>query len=202
MSHEVIVGVTGASGAGVAVTLLRALVRQQAVERLHLVFSEAALAVVAQEMKVSRMTPAGFVERYLEGARQVTVYRNDQIAAPFASGSHPTIGMVVVPCSMNTLGLVATGLSPNLIGRAADVMLKERRPLLLAVRETPLGATHIENMLRATRAGAIVFPICPAYYAHPSSVQEINENFVMRLLDHLGLEPDRGRRWAAPPRPS
>ena len=202
MSHEVIVGVTGASGAGVAVTLLRALVRQQAVEHIHLVFSEAALSVVAQEMKVPGMTPAGFVERFLEGARQVTVYRNDQIAAPFASGSHRATGMVVAPCSMNTLGHIAAGLSPDLISRAADVMLKERRPLLLAVRETPLGTTHIENMLRATRAGAVVFPICPAYYAHPGSVQDINDNFVMRLLDHLGLEPDCGQRWGRPPRRS
>ena len=178
-------------------TLLRALVRQSTVQRVHLVFSEAALCVVAQEMKMPGVTPAGFVERFLEGARQVTVYRNDQIAAPFASGSYRVAGMAIVPCSMNTLGHVAAGLSDNLIGRAADVMLKERRPLLLAVRETPLGTTHIENMLRTTRAGALVFPICPAYYADPASIQDINENFVMRLLDHLGLDADRGQRWGA-----
>ena len=199
MNRDLIIGVTGASGAGVALTLLRSLVGQEAVDRIHLVLSDAALSVVAQEMKVPNLTTASFVERFLKGAGRVTSYGNDQIAAPFASGSHRARGMVIVPCSMNTLGSIAGGLSSNLIGRAADVMLKERRPLLLAVRETPLGLTHIENMLRVTRAGAVVFPICPAYYADPASVQEINENFVMRLLDHLGLESELGRRWGMPP---
>ncbi|MFQ5719148.1 MAG: UbiX family flavin prenyltransferase [Acidobacteriota bacterium] len=199
MRGEYIVGVTGASGAVVSVGLLRALVCAPELERIHLVFSTAGLAVTAQELDAAGLTAAGFVERFLDRSPRVVSYRNDQIAAPFASGSHPVSGMVIVPCSMNTLGAVAGGLSPNLITRAADVMLKERLPLLLAVRETPLGATHIENMLRATRAGAMIFPVCPAYYIAPTSVAEITDHFVMRLLDHLGVPASTGKRWGSPP---
>lgn len=197
--RELIVGITGASGSAVAVTLLKALQRQKQVERVHVVTSDAALLVMAQELKLTKPDPSGLLERFLEGDRRFIAYRNDQLAAPISSGSHRAHGMVIVPCSMNTLAAIAAGLSNCLIHRAADVTLKERHPLLLAVRETPLSTIHLENMLRVSRNGAIVFPISPAFYALPESLDAVLENFVMRVLDHLGLEPDRGFRWGTPP---
>ena len=195
---ELIVGVTGASGAMAAVALLRALLRQEAVGRIHLVVSEPAFTVIGQELEAPGLDAAGFVRRFLDGDRRILPYRNDQLAAPIASGSHRTHGMVIIPCSVNTLAAIATGIADRLMTRAADVVLKERRPLLLAIREAPLGTVHLENMLRVSRNGAVVFPIAPAFYARPASLEEMLDNFVLRLLDHLGLEPDRGYRWGGP----
>jgi 4-hydroxy-3-polyprenylbenzoate decarboxylase len=180
------------------VALLRALLRQPAVGRIHLIFSEPAFIVVAQELDAPGLDADGFVRRFLEGDRRIVAYRNGQLAAPIASGSHRTAGMVIVPCSVNTLAAIAGGISDRLMTRAADVVLKERRPLLLAVRETPLSAVHLENMLRVSRNGATIFPISPAFYARPASFEEMLDNFVLRLLDHLGLAPDRGYRWGGP----
>ena len=195
MSRELVVGLTGASGAAVGVALLRALQRCSEVDRVHVVVSEAAEIVLAQELDVPRGGAAALIARCLDGDGRFTPWRNDQLAAPIASGSHRTSGMVIAPCSMRTLACVAQGLADRLIHRAADVALKERRPLLLAVRETPLGSVHLENMTRVTRHGAIVFPVCPAFYARPATLEAVLDNFVMRLLDHLGLPADRGVRW-------
>ena len=107
--------------------------------------------------------------------------------------------MVIAPCSMHTLASIAAGLSGRLMDRAADVILKERRPLLLAVRETPFNATHLENMLRVTRNGGVIFPISPAFYARPRDLDEMVDNFVLRLLDHLGVG-GKGFRWGSPRR--
>jgi 4-hydroxy-3-polyprenylbenzoate decarboxylase len=199
VTREVIVGITGASGAPVALALLRALLRRDDLSRLHLILSDWAPPVLAQELESPGLDGPTFVRRFLEGDRRITLWRNDQMAAPIASGSHPTAGMVVVPCSVQTLGAIASGLGDRLLLRAADVTIKERRPLLLAVRETPLSAIHIENMRRVTGAGATVFPIAPAYYARPKSLAEMDENFVARLMDHLGMRSDRGFRWGEPP---
>ncbi len=195
---ELIVGVTGASGSAAAVALMRALLRQGEVGRIHLVISDAAFTVMSQELDAPGLDAEGFVRRFLEGDRRVVAYRNGQLAAPIASGSHRTHGMVIIPCSVNTLAAIAAGIADRLLTRAADVVLKERRPLLLAVRETPLGTVHLENMLRVSRNGAVVFPISPAFYARPASQEEMLDNFVLRLLDHLGLEPDKGYRWGGP----
>ena len=195
MSRELVVGLTGASGGAVGVGLLRALQRCAEVSRVHVVVSEAAEIVLAQELELPRGGAAALIARCLEGDARFTPWRNDQMAAPIASGSHRTSGMVIAPCSMHTLACVAQGLADRLIHRAADVTLKERRPLLLAVRETPLGAVHLENMTRVTRNGAVVFPICPAFYARPATLDDAIDNFIMRLLDHLGLPADRGVRW-------
>ncbi len=200
MSHELIVGATGASGAAVTVSLLRALLRQEQVSRIHLIWSDAALPVMSQELRVPGLDAATFKTRFLEDDQKVTVWRNDQLAAPFASGSYPSGGMIIVPCSMNTLAAVSHGIADGLITRAADVTLKERRPLLMAVRETPLGRVHLKNMLQATENGATIFPLCPAFYAHPASTTDMLDNFVLRLLDHLHLDADRGYRWGTPPR--
>jgi polyprenyl P-hydroxybenzoate/phenylacrylic acid decarboxylase-like protein len=199
LKRELIVGITGASGSAVAVSLLRALLRQEAVGRIDLIVSDHALPVLSQELEAPGLDADRLVDRFLEGDHRVTTYRNDQLAAPIASGSCRTDGMLVVPCSVNTLAAIASGRADRLIDRAADVALKERRPLLLAVRETPLSATHLENMLKVTRNGAVVFPICPAFYARPGSTEEMLDNFVLRLLDHLCLEADRGYRWGGGP---
>jgi polyprenyl P-hydroxybenzoate/phenylacrylic acid decarboxylase-like protein len=189
MSAEFIVGVTGASGSAVTLSLLRALLRQEQVTRVHLICSSAAMPVMAQELGIADMDARALVQKLLDGDKR----------APIASGSYRAAGMVIAPCSMNTLAAVSQGLADNLMTRAADVTLKERRPLLMAVRETPLSAVHLENMLRATRNGSTIFPLCPAFYAHPDSVEEMLDNFVLRLLDHLGLTADRGYRWGTPP---
>lgn len=199
MSAEFIVGVTGASGSAVTLSLLRALLRQEQVTRVHLICSSAAMPVMAQELGIADMDARALVQKLLDGDKRISTWRNDQIAAPIASGSYRAAGMVIAPCSMNTLAAVSQGLADNLMTRAADVTLKERRPLLMAVRETPLSAVHLENMLRATRNGSTIFPLCPAFYAHPDSVEEMLDNFVLRLLDHLGLTADRGYRWGTPP---
>lgn len=192
-------GATGASGAAVTVALMRALLRQEQVSRIHLIWSDAALQVMSQELKISGLDVGTFKTRFLEDDPRVITWRNDQLAAPMASGSYPTGGMVIVPCSMNTLAAVSHGIADRLLTRAADVVLKERRPLLLAVRETPLSLIHLENMARATRAGATIFPLCPAFYAQPDSMEKMVEDFTLRLLDHLGLAADRGFRWGMTP---
>ena len=200
VQRELIVAATGASGAALTVSLISALLRQEAVGRVHLLCSEAALPVMAQELKAPDLDARSFIDRFLGGDKRVTPWRNDQLAAPMASGSYRIAGMVIAPCSMNTLAAVSHGIADRLITRAADVTLKERRPLLLCVRETPLGAVHLQNMLQVTRNGATVFPLCPAFYAQPDSTADMLDNFVLRLLDHLHLDADRGYRWGTPPR--
>lgn len=198
MSRELIVAATGASGAMVTVALLQALLRQEEVSRIHLIWSDAAAPVMSQELASPGLNIGTFKARFLEDDPRVTPWRNDQLAAPIASGSYPTGGMVIAPCSMNTLAAVSHGIADRLLTRAADVILKERRPLLLAVRETPLSVIHLQNMVQATRAGATVFPLCPAFYAQPESMVKMVEDFTLRLLDHLGLAADRGFRWGVP----
>jgi 4-hydroxy-3-polyprenylbenzoate decarboxylase len=128
----------------------------------------------------------------------VTVHDDrDRGAAP-ASGSALTAGMVIAPCSMGTLAAIAAGTSRSLVERAADVTLKERRPLVLLPRETPLSAIHLENMLRVTRAGAVVMPAAPGFYHRPAKVDDLVDFMVARVLDHLGVEHSLGRRWAQP----
>jgi 4-hydroxy-3-polyprenylbenzoate decarboxylase len=119
----------------------------------------------------------------------------DDFTSPLASGSFRARAMVVIPCSMGSLGAIAQGVGRNLIHRAAEVFLKERRPLLLAVRETPLSLIHLQNLSRAAAAGASIFPACPGFYHRPQNLTELARQFVGRLLDHLGLEHDLGPRW-------
>jgi len=122
--------------------------------------------------------------------------------SPVASGSNPADAMAICPCSLGTLGAVAAGLADNLIERAADVMLKERRPLVLVPRETPLSAIHLENMLKLARAGAVILPPSPGFYGHPQSIDELVDFVVARILDQLGVSHALGPRWGAiGPRP-
>lgn len=179
-----VVAISGASGAVYGVRLLQAL-RAQAVQT-HLVVSEAGWLNLQQELALGRAE--------LEALADV-VYPVRDVGAAIASGSFRCDGMVVAPCSMRTLAAIALGLSDNLITRAADVMLKERRRLVLLARETPLNLAHLRNMTQVTEMGAIVFPPVPAFYQRPSSIDELIDHSVSRVLDLLGLPQADVARW-------
>jgi len=196
---ELIVGVTGASGSLCARDLLRGLLTVGQVTRIHVVVSRFARQTMHAELGI----PEGGAEEDLrkalcpEGSRKVVFHDPANMAAPISSGSYPADGMVVVPCSMGTLGAIASGVSQNLIHRAADVTLKERRPLVLALRETPLSRIHLRNMLSVSEAGAVLFPLVPAFYARPAGIDQILEQYTARILDQLHLPHELGRRWGA-----
>ncbi len=191
-----VVAVCGASGSIYAVRLVEHLVRRPV--SLHLVISRAGRAVMAHETDFPGKDFRAFLRDRgvaFHPEAELTEHGPDDLFAPPASGSFPHNGMAVVPCSMKTLGTVASGIADDLIGRAADVCLKEKRPLILAVRETPLSLVHIENMRRAALAGAIILPACPGFYAGPSTVEELVDTVVGRVLDHLGIDHQVTRRW-------
>ena len=197
-SRRMTVAFTGASGLPFGLRLLECLFR--AGIQVDLVYSAAAQIVARQECDLTlpsqpREATRMLGERY--GARdgQLTVYSRDDWMAPMASGSNPGDAMAICPCTMGTLGAIASGIADNLIERAADVMLKERRPLVLVPRETPLSAIHLENMLKLARAGAIILPPSPGFYAHPQSVADLVDFIVARILDHLGVAQDLMPRW-------
>jgi 4-hydroxy-3-polyprenylbenzoate decarboxylase len=169
-------------------------------QRVHLVYSQAAQIVAKQELDFvfpSRPQDAEIVllERLGKFSGELRVFGRDDWFAPMASGSNPGDAMVICPCTMGTLAAVSTGLSDDLITRAADVMLKEGRPLILVPRETPLSAIHLENMLRLSRAGATILPPNPGFYYHPKSVQDLVDFVVARILDHLGVDHTLVERW-------
>jgi 4-hydroxy-3-polyprenylbenzoate decarboxylase len=189
---------TGASGMPFGLRLLECLLRSNA--RVHLLYSPAAQVVAKQECDL--MLPAQpreavrlLGERYGARADQLHVYAREDWLSPVASGSNPGDAMAVCPCSMGTLGAIAGGLADNLIERAADVMLKERRPLVLVPRETPLSAIHLENMLKLARAGAVILPPAPGFYTRPQSVADMVDFVVARVLDHLHVPNDLVQRW-------
>ena len=184
--RKVIVGISGASGAILGVRLLQAL-RAGGQAQTHLIVSDSGALTAAHELGLKR----GDIEALAD-----VCYKVRDIGAAVASGSFLTAGMVVAPCSMKTLASIAHGLADNLIARAADVVLKERRRLVLVARETPLNLAHLRNMCSVTEMGGIVMPPVPAFYAHPRSVDDIVDHSVGRVLDLLGFEHDRiGRRW-------
>jgi len=180
------VAITGASGAVFGRELLRALESDERVARVHFVASENSLRVMAEELGFSGRT--GLLEKLLGAAPVKTVQHADSdIGAGIASGSYPSNGMIVLPCSMGTLASIANGLANGLIARAADVTLKERRPLVLSVRETPFNRIHLRNMTLAAEAGAVIFPVIPAFYNKPMDSTEMARQFVCRVLGHIGL---------------
>ena len=182
---RIIVGISGASGAAYGIRLLEEL--RTAGAETHLVISRWGAYTIEQE-----------TGRGVEAIKKLAsfVYEPDDMAASLSSGSFPIDSMAVVPCSMKTLAGVANGFAEDLVGRAADVCLKERRPLILAVRETPLSRVHIENMLKATDAGAIIMPPMPAFYTKPESVDELVSQSVYRVMEKLGVEPGSAlKRW-------
>lgn len=188
------VAITGASGTLFAVEMLRVVEGDARVEHVNLVVSEHALRVMAEELKMRGR--AKLVERLLgRKSKKISLQNNDDIGANIASGSYPADAMIVIPCSMGTLARIANGLASRLIERAADVCLKEKRPLVLCVRETPLNKIHIRNMYRAADAGATIFPLIPAFYNQPTSAEEMARQFAFRVLAHIGLVQEGMYRW-------
>ncbi|HLY39571.1 MAG TPA: UbiX family flavin prenyltransferase [Terracidiphilus sp.] len=191
---ELTVAITGASGAVFGRWMLRALEADERVERVHFVASENSLRVIAEELGISGRT--GLVEK-LVGAKlkKIVQHADADVGAAIASGSHPSHGMIVLPCSMGTLAAIANGLANSLIARAADVTLKERRPLVLCVRETPFNRIHLRNMTLAAEAGATIFPVIPAFYNKPVDSDEMARQFVCRVLAHVGLPQADAYVW-------
>ena len=195
-SWNITVAVTGASGAVFGRALLHALDADGRVGRVHFVASENALRVIAEELEISGRN--GLVEKLLgQASAKITQHAESDIGAAIASGSYPSHGMIVMPCSMGTLAGIANGMADNLIERAADVCLKERRPLILCLRETPFNKIHIRNMGLAADAGATIFPIMPAFYAKPMDSEEMARQFVCRVLAHVGLVQPAAFVWKA-----
>jgi flavin prenyltransferase len=188
------VAITGASGAVFGRELLRVLEADERVARIHFVASKNSLRVIAEELGVSGRSD--LIEKLLGAAPAKTVQHSDaDIGAAIASGSYPSNGMIVLPCSMGTLAAVANGLADTLIARAADVTLKERRRLVLCVRETPFNRIHLRNMTLAAEAGAIIFPVIPAFYNHPVDSIEMARQFVGRVLAHIDLPQPGAYVW-------
>jgi 4-hydroxy-3-polyprenylbenzoate decarboxylase len=191
---------TGASGMPYGVRLLECLL--QGGTQVYLLYSQAAQIVARQEMDLqlpARATEAAafFAERFGAKPGRLQAFGREEWFAPVASGSNPADAMVICPCTMGTLGAIAAGLADNLIERAADVMLKEARKLVLVPRETPLSAIHLENMLRLSRAGAVILPANPGFYHHPRSTGDLVDFVVARILDQIGVSHQLMPRWGA-----
>jgi flavin prenyltransferase len=215
-NSRVVLAITGASGSPIALRLWQTLCRAHC--EVHLTISPSGAQVLQQEMGLAPnlaafewrqlwdtrddglASRADWVDQLLaEGAKcdvaSATYHHHEDFSAGIASGSFRTSGMVVCPCSMGTLAAIAHGMSTNLIQRAADVHLKERRPLIVVPRETPLSLIHIENMRRLTEAGGIVLPAMPAWYHRPQGVLDLIDSVVQRICDHLGIDVSLTQRW-------
>jgi 4-hydroxy-3-polyprenylbenzoate decarboxylase len=192
----VTIGVTGASGAILAQKTLVLLEEDPRVAQVHLVVTEAGQRLFAEEMGITsgdlRQLPNRIVGRPVA---KINVLPNKDVGASIASGSYAVDAMVVIPCSMGTLGAIANGISDDLVARAADVMLKEGRKLVLCVRDTPFNRVHLENMLRAQQAGAVVMPVVPAFYHQPKTIDDLVTQYVCRVLAQIGLSQEEMYRW-------
>lgn len=189
-----VVAVTGASGARYALRLIE-ICAQKSI-KLHCIFSDSAIRVLNEEEGIivsgSNLSTEKLFKKEYEN---VLFYNFRDIGASIASGSFNVKGMVIIPCSMSTLGAVANGISTNLIHRAADVTLKEGRKLILVPRETPLNAIHLENMLKLSRLGITILPAMPGFYHKPKTLEDLIDMQVMKVLDNMGIENDLVRRW-------
>ena len=190
------VGVTGASGAVLAQKTLALLEEDSRVARIHLVVTETGQRLFAEELGLSsgdlKQLPSRLFGR---PAAKIEVLPNKDVGASIASGSYEVHSMLVVPCSMGTLASIANGTSDDLIARAADVMLKERRKLVLCIRDTPFNRIHLENMLRAEQAGALIMPAIPAFYHQPKTIDDLVTQYVCRVLAQIGLPQEKMYRW-------
>ena len=196
--RTITLALTGASGMLYGMRTLECLLSADV--SVYLLYSQAAQVVVRQELELP--VPARpheaqefFAQHFRAKSGQLRVFGREEWFAPVASGSNPADAMVICPCSMGTLAAVACGLADNLIERAADVMLKERRPVVLVPRETPLSILHLENMLRLARAGAVILPANPGFYHHPASIQDVVDFVVARVLDQLRVPHRLIGRW-------
>ncbi len=198
MSRPIALAITGASGSCYGLRLLECLLG--AGREVQLMISGAAQVVIPVETdlvlpSLPEDAESVLTERYRAAAGQLRVFGREQWGAPVASGSNAPEAMVVAPCSTGTLSAIANGASDNLIERAADVALKERRKLILMVRETPLSAIHLENMLKLSRLGVVIMPASPGFYQRPGTVNELVDFMVARVLDQLAIEHQLTRRW-------
>jgi 4-hydroxy-3-polyprenylbenzoate decarboxylase len=194
VSQTLTVATTGASGSIFLRQLLAVAERDARVNTINFIASDNALRVFAEELKIRGRS--NLASQLLgKASRKIQQQSNSDIGANVASGSYPTDAMVVIPCSMGTLARIANGLAIHLIERAADVCLKEKRPLVLCVRETPLNKIHIRNMYRAADAGATVFPLIPTFYNRPASLEVMAAEFANRVLAHIGLPQPNAFRW-------
>ncbi len=196
--QTVTLALTGASGMPYGVRLLEILLKEG--QQVYLLYSKVAQIVAQQEMNLmlpssAKETEAFFNRQYQLAEGQLRVFGREEWFAPVASGSNPADAMVICPCTMGTLAAIAAGMSQNLIERAADVMLKESRPLIIVPREMPFSAIHLENMLKLVRSGAVILPANPGFYHHPQTVQDIVDFVVARILDHLSIEHSLIARW-------
>jgi 4-hydroxy-3-polyprenylbenzoate decarboxylase len=190
------VGITGASGAILAQAALRLLEVDPRVARVHLVVTETALRLFAHELGIVAPDPKQLPALILGSrATKIELLPNKDVGASIASGSFPVDAMVVIPCSVGTLAAIAGGSSEDLLARAADVVLKEGRRLVLCIRETPLNRIHLENMQRAQQAGAVIMPAIPSYYHQPKTIDDLVEQYVCRVLAQLGLPQEKQYQW-------
>ena len=193
-ARNLTVAITGASGSIFPKHLLHSLEADERVGRVNLIVSDSGLRVMAEELGISGRNEV--VGKLLgRSSAKIQLQNNDDIGANVASGSYLTDAMLVLPCSMGTLARIANGMASKLIERAADVCLKERRPLILCVRETPFNRIHLRNMTLAAEAGATIYPIIPAFYFQPQSTEEIAREFVNRVLAHLWLPQAGAYQW-------
>jgi flavin prenyltransferase len=190
------VGVTGASGALLAQKALALLEDDARVARVHLVVTEAGQRLFAEELGLTSGDLKQLPSRILGRAtNKIEILPNKDVGAAIASGSYEVDSMLVIPCSMGTLAAIANGLSDDLIARAADVMLKEGRKLVLCIRDTPFNRIHLENMLRAQQAGAVIMPVIPAFYDQPKTIDDLVMQYTCRVLAQIGLPQEKMYRW-------
>src|ERR1700678_3661597 len=195
------VAVTGASGSILPKYLLDALERDDRVNQVNLIISDSGFRVMAEELGISGRNE--LLPKLLgRSPAKIQQQNNNDIGANVASGSYLTDAMIVLPCSMGTLARIANGMAIHLIERAADVCLKERRPLVLCVRETPFNRIHLRNMTLAAEAGATIYPVIPAFYFHPASTDDIAREFVNRVLAHIGLPQLGSYQWKGDEKPA
>jgi 4-hydroxy-3-polyprenylbenzoate decarboxylase len=195
-SRAITIGITGASGAIYAQSILRLLDADRRVSRIYLVTTEAGLRLLSTELDIVASDPKK-LPALLTGtaAKKIEYLPNKDIGATIASGSSIVDAMAIIPCSAGALGAIASGIANDLLTRAADVCLKERRPLILCLRETPLNRIHLENMLRLHDAGATVMPAMPAFYYAPKSIDDVVTQFTYRVLAQLDLPQEKQYRW-------
>ena len=194
--HIITVGVSGASGAILAQKALALLEEDARVGQIHLVVTETGQRLFAEEMQIASGDVKQLPERLLgHSCSKIQILPNKDVGASIASGSYDVDSMMVIPCSMGTLGKIASGLSDDLVSRAADVMLKEGRKLVLCIRDTPFSRIHLENMLRAQQAGAVIMPAVLSYYHQPKTIDDLVTQYVCRVLAQIGLPQERMFRW-------
>ncbi|MFN0085198.1 MAG: UbiX family flavin prenyltransferase [Blastocatellia bacterium] len=194
---SITVGITGASGSIYAQSLLSKLDASPAVARVDLVISQAGVRVIHEELGINAAGTERRVARELLGrdSEKVIVHPPTDIGASIASGSHLRDAMIILPCSMGSVAAISSGITRDLVHRAADVMIKENRPLILVPRETPLSPIHLENLLKLARLGVRIVPAMPSFYHFPKTIEDLVEHFTHRLLDHLGVPHEQKTRW-------